>query len=203
MCDKGYPIPKEEMAIEDQIKKSRFICYLAHAEGKEAALSYVQSIREAYPDARHHCWAYIGGAPTNSTDIGMSDDGEPHGTAGKPMLSTLGHSGIGEVVAVVVRYFGGTKLGTGGLVRAYTGAVQHALDELETYQKVKLTTLKVTYPFALESTIRRILTEKPTVNTLAVNYSQQVEMVLELPAYQEQDFQEFLTNRTNGQIGIS
>ncbi|STJ21049.1 Xaa-Pro dipeptidase [Escherichia coli] len=102
-------------------KKSRFITLLAHTDGVEAAKAFVESVRAEHPDARHHCVAWVAGAPDDSQQLGFSDDGEPAGTAGKPMLAQLMGSGVGEITAVVVRYYGGILLGTGGLVKAYGG----------------------------------------------------------------------------------
>jgi uncharacterized YigZ family protein len=107
-------------------KKSRFIAHIALAETEDEALAFVEKIRKQYWDARHHCYAFRVG--TERIMERCSDDGEPSGTAGKPMLEVLSGRGICNVVAVVVRYFGGTLLGTGGLVRAYTKSVQAGLD---------------------------------------------------------------------------
>ena len=102
----------------------------------EAAQHFVKAIGQEFADATHNCWAFVVGAPGNTDRIGMSDDGEPHGTAGRPMLTVLQHCGVGDIVAVVTRYYGGTKLGTGGLVKAYGGAVQWALESLPREQRV-------------------------------------------------------------------
>lgn len=132
-----YPIPKELIVFEEEIKKSRFITYLQHTEGLSEAKAFLHQIREQHPNARHHCWAAVALQPNNSQALGFSDDGEPSGTAGKPMLNCLLGSGIGEISAVVVRYYGGVLLGTGGLVRAYSNGVQQALKLLETTIKVE------------------------------------------------------------------
>ncbi|MGK3575438.1 IMPACT family protein, partial [Escherichia coli] len=92
-----------------------------------------------HPDARHQCVAWVAGAPDDSQQLGFSDDGEPAGTAGKPMLAQLMGSGVGEITAVVVRYYGGILLGTGGLVKAYGGGVNQALRQLTTQRKTPLT----------------------------------------------------------------
>ena len=113
-----YLIPKSAVVFEEEIKKSRFITYLQHTEGLEQAKAFWTEIKAQHPNARHHCWASVAGKPTDSQQLGFSDDGEPAGTAGKPMLSALLGSQIGEISAVVVRYYGGILLGTGGLVRA-------------------------------------------------------------------------------------
>ena len=86
----------------------------AHVPTEEDAKIFIARIKDEFPDATHHCWAYVAGPPGDTAQIGMSDDGEPHGTAGKSILTVLLYSEIGETVAVVTRYFGGTKLGTEG-----------------------------------------------------------------------------------------
>jgi len=110
---------------------------LQHTEGLEQAKAFWVEIKSQHPNARHHCWAAVAGKPTDSQQLGFSDDGEPAGTAGKPMLSALQGSQVGEISAVVVRYYGGILLGTGGLVRAYGNGVQQALKLLETERKVE------------------------------------------------------------------
>lgn len=112
---------------------------MAHTDGVEAAKAFVESVRAEHPDARHHCVAWVAGAPDDSQQLGFSDDGEPAGTAGKPMLAQLMGSGVGEITAVVVRYYGGILLGTGGLVKAYGGGVNQALRQLTTQRKTPLT----------------------------------------------------------------
>ncbi|TDQ56757.1 putative YigZ family protein [Mesocricetibacter intestinalis] len=132
-----YLIPKNTAVFEEEIKKSRFITYLAHTEGLGTAKEFWQEIKNRHSDARHHCWACVAGNPLDSQQLGFSDDGEPAGTAGKPMLAALQGSRIGEISAVVVRYYGGILLGTGGLVRAYGNGVQQALKLLETELKIE------------------------------------------------------------------
>jgi len=133
-----YPVPAEPVSFSEEIKKSRFITLLARTEGIEAAKAFIQDVRHQHPAARHHCWAFVAGAPDDSQRLGFSDDGEPAGTAGKPILSQLMGSGVGEITDVVVRYYGGIMLGSGGLVIAYGGGVQQALKQLTVQQKVPL-----------------------------------------------------------------
>lgn len=135
----SWLIPAAPVTVVDEIKKSRFITLLAHTEGVEAAKAFVESVRAEHPAARHHCVAWVAGPPNDSQQLGFSDDGEPAGTAGKPMLAQLMGSDVGEVTAVVVRYYGGILLGTGGLVKAYGGGVHQALAELTTQRKTPLT----------------------------------------------------------------
>ncbi|MDU4353387.1 IMPACT family protein [Phytobacter diazotrophicus] len=135
----SWLIPAAPVTFVEEIKKSRFITHLAHTDGVEAAKAFVESVRAEHPDARHHCVAWVAGPPNDSQQLGFSDDGEPAGTAGKPMLAQLMGSGVGEMTAVVVRYYGGVLLGTGGLVKAYGGGVSQALTQLTTLRKTPLT----------------------------------------------------------------
>ena len=114
---------------ELEIRRSRFITWLARADDEAAARALVDQARRVFPDARHHCSAFLVRVPGANLVERSSDDGEPAGTAGMPMLEVLRGSGLVDVVAVVIRYFGGVKLGTGGLVRAYSDAVRSALEE--------------------------------------------------------------------------
>jgi len=127
-----YPAPATKQRFEVEIKRSRFITTVVPVPEKRIALTQIQSVRDEFPDANHHCWAMVAGIPTDVYNQDQSDDGEPKGTAGKPMLNVLQHSGMGNVVVVVTRYFGGVKLGAGGLVRAYTQSVSAALNQLDT-----------------------------------------------------------------------
>jgi uncharacterized YigZ family protein len=145
--------------VEETIRKSRFITALGHAPTPEAALAFVEQIRETFPDATHHCWAYVAGPPGDTASIGLSDGGEPHGTAGRPMLTSLLHSGVGDIVAVCSRYYGGTKLGTGGLSRAYGGGVRLALETLPTDEKVDRTDLWIQVEYDALEPLRRLLQE--------------------------------------------
>ncbi|WP_265556375.1 IMPACT family protein [Serratia grimesii] len=131
-----YPIPAGPVSVSEEIKKSRFITLLAPTGGVDEAKAFIQQVRDEHPTARHHCWAFVAGPPTDSQQLGFSDDGEPSGTAGKPILAQLMGSSIGEITAVVVRYYGGIKLGTGGLVRAYGSGVQQALKQLAVSYKI-------------------------------------------------------------------
>ncbi len=139
------------------IKRSRFIATVAHASTEEDAKTFVSTIKKEFPDATHNCWAYVAGPPGDSARVGMSDDGEPHGTAGKPILTVLLHSEIGEVVAVVTRYFGGTKLETGGLVRAYSGSVKNALAGLSTEEKRDVITLTVILDYSKITVVKQMI----------------------------------------------
>jgi len=150
-----YAIPARTTRVDDEVKKSRFITTLAYAPTVEHARAFVQSIRDEFPDATHNCWAYVVGPPRSTDRSSASDDGEPGGTAGRPMLAVLLGSGVGDIAAVVTRYFGGTKLGRGGLVRAYSHGVLHALRELERAERVPRVRLEVVVPYAAVDAVRR------------------------------------------------
>lgn len=152
--ESSYFIPVDKEHIhEEVIQKSRFITVIAHTPDIDSAKSFIQQVKLTYPDARHHCWAFVAGAPSDSQVLGFSDDGEPSGTAGKPILAQLQGSGVGEITAVVVRYFGGTLLGTGGLVRAYGQGVQKALKLLELQEKVPMQSFSLVVDYALHTDI--------------------------------------------------
>jgi uncharacterized YigZ family protein len=151
-----YRIPAARTRCQETISRSRFITTVAAAETPEQARDLVAQVRAEFPDATHHCYAFVAGPPGSTAQIGMSDDGEPGGTAGRPMLAVLLGCGVGDVVAVVTRYFGGTKLGTGGLVRAYSGGVKAALAELPLREKVSLRSLQLKGSYHSISTLDRL-----------------------------------------------
>ncbi|ELQ6126790.1 IMPACT family protein [Cronobacter dublinensis] len=155
----SWLVPAAPVIFTEEIKKSRFITLLGHTEGVEAAKAFVAQARADYPGARHYCQAWVAGAPDDSQQLGFSDDGEPAGTAGKPMLAQLMGSGVGEVTAVVVRYFGGVKLGTGGLVKAYGGGVQQALAQLATTLKVPMTEYTLLCDYAQLAGVEALLAQ--------------------------------------------
>lgn len=131
----SYLIPAAELLFEEEIKHSRFISFLFHCQSVEELKCVLTNLKVEYPGANHYCYAFVGGSPTDSVNIGSSDDGEPSGSAGRPMLAALQGANIGEIGAVVIRYFGGTKLGVGGLVRAYSSGIKQAIPQLETQLK--------------------------------------------------------------------
>ncbi|AHD22958.1 hypothetical protein Y013_21150 [Rhodococcus pyridinivorans SB3094] len=134
--------PGPDVVVETEVKHSRFLAAVRRVDTADAALAFVDEQRRLYPDARHHCWAFVVGDDPSARAERSSDDGEPGGTAGIPMLQVLHHRDLVNVAVVVTRWFGGIKLGAGGLVRAYSGAVATALDEapiVERRQQEKFT----------------------------------------------------------------
>ncbi len=196
----AYEIPSSDLCVtEETIKKSRFITYLAHTEGAEEARLFVRQIKELHPDARHHCWAWVAGAPDDSQQLGFSDDGEPSGTAGKPMLAQLMGSGLGEVTTVVVRYYGGIMLGTGGLVKAYGGGVRAGLSALIRQTKVPMQEFRLCCDYAQLSEIERML-ELYRGQIIRSDYQADITLTLALPYGQVDDFEKHLTDFSRGKL---
>lgn len=153
----NYAIPKAHIYVDYSVKKSQFITHVFPVNSRESALDALKQLKNEYPDARHHCWAYIIGDPNAPSLIAMSDDGEPSGTAGKLILNVMQHKGVGNIMVVVVRYFGGIKLGAGGLVRAYSSATQQAFERLETLEFIETANIEVTCDFDEEQKVRNVL----------------------------------------------
>lgn len=196
-----YPIPAagpdRPWQTELVIRRSRFITHCAHTPGPEAARAFIESIRREHPSATHNCWAFVGGAPGHSGQVGFSDDGEPHGTAGRPMLQVLLHCGIGEICMVVTRYFGGVKLGTGGLVRAYQDSVRENLQTLPQAERVPSLAVDVSLAYTHVDRVRRLLPDFEAV-ILAEDYAADARLRLRLPEALWPPFAEAVAARTDG-----
>lgn len=174
-----YLVPVQSAEYEQEIKHSRFIARSHHIDSAKAAKEWFARIEDEFPDARHVCWAYIAGAPGNSAQ-GMSDAGEPSGTAGKPIMNVLQHSGAGEIAIVVVRYFGGIKLGAGGLVRAYSSSAAEVLKRTMLQPKVAFQTLDFSLAFKDEHVLRHLL-EQFDGAVDHVEYQEQIIISASLP----------------------
>ncbi len=153
-----YLIPKGRCRVELRVSNSRFIATVVAASTMKEAMGFLRAVRDEMPDASHHVYAFRIGHG-NSVSEGMSDDGEPSGTSGPPALAVVRGSGLGDVALVITRYFGGTKLGTGGLVSAYTAAAQAVFAELETEEKVSRVRCEVVVPYAVLERLRMLLGE--------------------------------------------
>ena len=196
-----YKIPERIYRTEETIKRSRFIATVAHASAEEDAKAFISIIKNEFPDATHNCWAYVTGPPGDTARVGMSDDGEPHGSAGKPILSVLLHSEIGEIVAVVTRYFGGTKLGTGGLVRAYSGSVKNALAGLPVKEKREVISLTVILDYSKITGVKQMI-ESFNSEIIEKKYQADVSFKIELPKNSEDSFIRAIKDLTGGEIHI-
>ena len=159
-------------------KKSRFIAHSAHVESEEEALAFIEQIKKQYWDARHNCWAYSIGEKQPA--LRCSDDGEPSGTAGKPMLEVLTGQELHNVVAVVTRYFGGTLLGTGGLIRAYTKSTQEGIKESMVIEKCLGVMLSLTCDYTTSGKIQ-YLTATEHIPVLDTVYTDNVTFEMIVP----------------------
>ena len=176
------------------IKKSRFIACVEPVASREAAQARVAQLKAEHPDAAHVCWALLAGGQSAA-----NDDGEPGGTAGRPMLDVLRHQDLQGVMASVVRYFGGVKLGAGGLVRAYTDAVAQALHSAEKVPIIKQAQLACSVPYALEGLVRREV-ELAQAQLLEVSHGSVVTLQFALPETQAADLMERLSESGRGQL---
>jgi uncharacterized protein, YigZ family len=197
----SWPIPASPVTFTEEIKKSRFITLLAHTDGVVAAKAFVESVRAEHPDARHHCVAWVAGRPDDSQQLGFSDDGEPAGTAGKPMLAQLMGSGVGEITAVVVRYYGGVLLGTGGLVKAYGGGVQQALNLLTTHIKTPLTEYTLLCEYGQLTGIETLLGQFSGV-IVTSDYQASVRLRVALPQAKVDAFSAKLADFSRGSLQL-
>jgi uncharacterized YigZ family protein len=176
------------------IKKSRFIACIEPVAGREEAQARVAQLKALHPDAAHVCWALLAGGQSAA-----NDDGEPGGTAGRPMLEVLRHQELEGVMASVVRYFGGVKLGAGGLVRAYTDAVAQALLTAQKLPLIKQVQLACSVPYALEGLVRREL-ELAQAQLQHVQHGSLVSLQFALPETQAATLMARLSESGRGQL---
>ncbi|MDH2924588.1 putative YigZ family protein [Nicoletella semolina] len=194
-------IPERQVIFEEEIKKSRFITYLNHTQGIEQARAFWAEMKSLHPQARHHCWAAVAGMPTDSLQYGFSDDGEPSGTAGKPMLNCLLGSGVGEISAVVVRYYGGILLGTGGLVRAYSHGVQQALAQLARRCKILRQPYRLQCSYEQFRTIQHLCQEYD-IEIIEQQFCEKVVLRLGINPSHFADISQQITQRFSGQLNL-
>lgn len=180
-------------------KKSRFIATVHLVESEEEALAFLEEMKKKYWDARHNCYVYSIGMNREFTRC--SDDGEPSGTAGRPMLDVILGEDIYNVAVVVTRYFGGVLLGTGGLVRAYSKAVQEGLAASKVILKQKGIALKITTDYTGLGKIQYIAGER-NIPVLDSEYTDKVVMKLLVPVQDVGSVQKAITEGTNGRAGI-
>lgn len=188
-----------ECVTQKVIEKSRFITTSRHVVGEEEAKAFIAEISEKYSDATHNCFAYIGDNVGNF--LRFSDNGEPQGTAGMPMLEVLKNRKIYETAVVVTRYFGGIKLGAGGLVRAYSGCTAENLDAAlkVMYQTCAESKYVVDYP-EVDSVLRYF--KEKNIDALQADYSNQVSFTVAVKKTEEEEFNKSIINRLNGRIAI-
>lgn len=192
-----YTIYKD-VRQETVIEKSRFICTLKKVHSEEEAQEFIRTVKKEFWDATHNCSAYI----INDMAQRSSDDGEPAGTAGIPMLEVLRKNGLTETAAVVTRYFGGIKLGAGGLVRAYSGSVAGALRAAGRAQKLLMG--RYSFSCAVEEVgrILNILYQQQLFSVADVEYGLRAKVILELRTEQQAEVEAWLTERLNKQLSL-
>ncbi|PZU47185.1 MAG: YigZ family protein [Arsenicicoccus sp.] len=183
------------VVVRTEEKRSVFECWLRRVDDEGAARAVVEEARSAHWDAGHHCSAFVLG-PDGAT-VRSNDDGEPAGTAGMPMLEVLTHAGVSDVVAVVSRWFGGTKLGTGGLARAYSGAVRAALDEARLLTRVRVREVDVRVGHEVAGRLEHDLRARG-VGISGTTYGQQVTLRLQVPLADAETLPDLLAELTGG-----
>jgi uncharacterized YigZ family protein len=196
-----YIVPAAPARAEITIERSRFIASLERVQSPEEAREVVARISVGFADATHNCWAYNAGPPGDTAQVGMSDDGEPHGTAGRPMLNALLHSQCGEVCVVVTRYFGGVKLGKGGLVRAYTQAVQAVLEAVELTERIEYAHLSVRLDYGFHEPLKRLYPHYEA-EVLSEEFSDGVRHKLRVPEERERALRRAISENTSGRAVV-
>jgi uncharacterized YigZ family protein len=193
-----YPIPAQEARVEIQVLNSRFIATAAPVFSVDEARAFVARIKDEFTDASHNVPAYLVGHGA-SVIAHCHDDGEPSGTAGRPALAVLQGSGLGDVAVVVTRYFGGTKLGTGGLVRAYGDAVREVLQALPRAEKVPTHTVLIAAPYSLFERVR-LAVEAHHGQVLDEAFAADVTVTARFPVERLPPFQAALQELSSGAI---
>lgn len=183
-------------------KNSKFLSFLHPVASREEAMGWVEHYRRQYPDARHVCWAYVIGNTRQQQTQAFNDDGEPSGTAGKPMLYVLTEREVGNSLAVVVRYFGGVKLGAGGLVRAYSSAVSAAVNNAQLKQVSPNLELEIQVDFARETRVRHLVNHYEG-HVIAMDYDAGVTLQISMPQAQAELFTQQIINETAGNARVS
>ncbi len=194
-----YLIPAGELEDETVVNRSRFICAIKHCPDQLAVKQFIEQVKQQYPDASHHCYAFVWARPEDSQAYGFSDDGEPSGTAGRPMLAVLQGNLIGEICAIVIRYFGGVKLGTGGLQRAYGNSVRQALLKLPTQLKTPIEQLQLTCDYQQVKDIEHCLSQFDG-EIIAQQFSTQVQLIVQLPISNISKFCQRIIEITAGRV---
>jgi len=180
-------------------KKSRFIGAVSHAESEAEALAFLESQRKLYYDARHHCSAFLTG--NGSETVRSNDDGEPGGSAGRPILSVLEGAGLHDTVCVVTRYFGGTLLGVGGLIRAYTSAAKEALKAAVMIEKFRGEVTAVTTDYSSDGKLKYLFAERK-IPVLKTEYGSSVTTRLLVPEDECEGLIHLITETTGGRAEI-
>ena len=193
-----YPVPRSTVRVEVRVSNSRFIATAGRADTAKDAQAFIRGIRAEMPDATHHVYAFRVGYGASVSE-GMSDDGEPSGTSGPPALAVVRGTDVGDVVLVITRYFGGTKLGTGGLVSAYTAAAQEAMAALPTEEKVDRVRVAIEVPYTLRERVHQLIAAHEG-RVEQEDYAAEITLQVVLPEEQEPAFAEALRECSAGRV---
>lgn len=196
----SYPIPAETVRVERRFVNSRFIGSAAHTPTVAGARDFIAQMRAEIPEATHHVYAYLVGYGASVT-AGMSDAGEPSGTAGRPALAVLRGSGLGDVTVVITRFFGGTLLGTGGLVKAYGETTRAVLEALPRTQRIERRTLLIELAYSSYALAHKVL-ESHQAAFVDETFANDVTLMVELPVNQVEACMHELATVTAGQADI-
>jgi uncharacterized YigZ family protein len=197
----SFPVAINHVEDETLVNRSRFICYLRPCNSIVQAKAILKEFQQLHPQANHHCSAFMTKAAADSQGYGFSDDGEPSGTAGKPMLMALQGGGIGQVCAIVVRYFGGVKLGTGGLQRAYGGSVRQALGYLQSKLKKAMVHKTLACHYSQVDDVLHLL-EQLDGQVVLQDYQHKVLLKLAIPIEKLDIMQVKLNTLSSGQLQL-
>jgi uncharacterized YigZ family protein len=202
---KSYFAPTGYKIAELEIKKSRFIAEALPIKHPEQAKAFIEKIKAREPSANHHCSGFISGSPLDSGQsgaYGFSDDGEPSGTAGKPIYNAIKGANVGQICIVITRYFGGIKLGTGGLIRAYGESARAVLNQIERIEVTPTIQMKLCFPYTLTAFIDSVVHNKQ----LVINdqtFTDEVTYWLRVPETQATEIKGLLEDGGKGSITLS
>lgn len=197
----AYPVPRQRVRVEYRQSNSRFIATLGRVSSVEEARGFLREIRSEMPDASHHVHAMKVGYGASVIE-GMSDDGEPAGTSGPPTLAVLRGADIGDTIIVITRYFGGTKLGTGGLVQAYSEAARLVLQEVETEWKIDRVPIEFRIGYSLYDRVK-LLMEDAGAMIQHEEFTDSITVVVDFPVDRLEEFGEALREFSAGSVVIN
>jgi uncharacterized YigZ family protein len=194
----SYFIPKQTVRVEFRVSNSRFYGTIGRADTVDDAKAFIQAVRDEMPTASHHVYAFKVGYGSSVTE-GMSDDGEPSGTAGPPALAVVRGADIGDIVLVITRFFGGTKLGTGGLVHAYGQTAREAIAALATEEKISRKTIGFDVPYNLYERVKRLVDEYEA-DIEEEDFAAEVTLMIRIPEDNLDGFSSALRDLSSGSI---
>ncbi len=196
----NFKTPADIFEAEISEKKSRFIAAIAPVSSEDAAVNFIKEVKKKNWDAKHHCSAYIIG--TDQQIIHSSDDGEPQGTAGKPILSVLSNRKLYNVVCVVTRYFGGVLLGTGGLVRAYSGAVEECLSHAVLKEMVMSSRIHIEVSYTDSGKLQYLFAQNNVI-IISTDYTDKVTFEILVPVLSEETILKQITEATQNRASVN